>query len=178
MRLSILSWYTSPSDLPELPPSSAPLLAHAASILLPLPPSSYFQPASLSETLSTSIRRATLQELVPLVLALQQSLVTVLFRSTLLSASVEAQKARIEKLEQVLRNDGRGEDGHIGGGPSVWEQLWRSVSQEQGLEETERSTTGQKVDASLLALFHTITTGTSNAEDKAGKLDYSRCQRP
>ncbi|GAA5910865.1 separase [Sporobolomyces salmoneus] len=162
MRNSILSWYTPLSGLPSIPPPTSPLLAHATSLVVPLPPQSYFSPPTLSETLSTSIRRPTLQEIVPLVLALQQSLLSVLFKSSTLSSSSEGQRLRVEKLEQVLRNDGQGRDG----GPLDWNRMWENLSKEQSMDEKEKALTDQKLDATLLGLFQAITNGTSSAEDK------------
>ncbi|GAA6018536.1 hypothetical protein JCM11491_006438 [Sporobolomyces phaffii] len=162
MRLSILSWYT---DTPILatppPPLNTPLLSHTSTFLVPLPPQSYFAPPTLSETLSTSVRRPTLAEIIPLVLALQQSLLSVFFRASSLSSTPEAQRTRTEKLEEVLLDDLQG------GGPLAWTKLWQSSSGAEASDGNEPQLTDRKVDSTLLSMFQTITNGTSNAEDTA-----------
>ncbi|GAA5928121.1 separase [Sporobolomyces koalae] len=154
MRRSILSWWI-PADATvtsaESQPVTAPLLSHGHALLVPLPPTSYLDPPTLSETLSTSVRRPTIPETVPLVLAMQQSLLNCFFRSTTLSTTPDARRARIEKLHRVLV------DGEGAGGALEWKQLAR----EQELDENERRLLNQKLDSSLFNMFQTIMQGSN-----------------
>ncbi|GAA5845459.1 hypothetical protein JCM5353_003517, partial [Sporobolomyces roseus] len=162
MRASILSWYSSSAE-PPIPIPTAPLLSHTPSLLVPLPPPSFFSPATLTETLSTTISRPSLTELVPLVLALQQALFQCFFRSSTLSSSPEAQRSRIEKLETILRKDGSGEDG---GGPLDWRNLWENLSSSQEIDEKKKSTVTKTLDGMMLGIFNTVMNGSSSAEEQ------------
>jgi hypothetical protein len=78
----------------------------------------------------------------------------------------------METIEQLLRDDGNGDKG----GPMDWKLLWETVAKEAEMDEKEKSLTNQKLDATLLGLFQTITNGTSSVEDKVGK-SFSRFSR-
>lgn len=168
MRASILSWYSSSTE-PPIPLPTAPLLSHTPSLLVPLPPPSFFSPATLTETLSTTISRPSLTELVPLVLALQQALFQCFFRSSTLSSSPEAQRSRIEKLEAILRKDGSGEDG---GGPLDWRNLWENLSSSQEIDEKKKSMVTKTLDGMMLGMFNTIMNGSSSAEEQVGEYTF------
>lgn len=165
MRASILSWYSSSDETP-IPLPTAPLLSHTPSLLIPLPPPSFFSPPTLTETLSTTISRPSLTELVPLVLALQQALFQCFFRSSTLSSSPEAQRSRIEKIEAVLRKDGTGESG----GPLDWRKMWEDLSSSQEVEEKKKEVVRKTLDGMMLGMFNTVMNGSSTAEDQVGEL--------
>jgi len=165
MRASILSWYSSSAETP-IPLPTAPLLSHTPSLLIPLPPPSFFSPPTLTETLSTTISRPSPTELVPLVLALQQALFQCFFRSSTLSSSPEAQRSRIEKLEAVLRKDGTGQSG----GPLDWRKMWEDLSSSQEVEEKKKDVVKKTLDGMMLGMFNTVMTGSSTAEDQVGEL--------
>ncbi|GAA5868801.1 hypothetical protein JCM1840_005124 [Sporobolomyces johnsonii] len=159
MRSAILSWYS--ASTPPAPPTSSSLLAHVPSFALPLPPSSYFAPPTLSEALSSSAPlRPTAVELVPLVIALQQYLVGCLFRAPELSSSEEGQRRRAEALEEILRLDGRGD----GGGPLDWRALLDREGAWDGVEQSAKEALLKRTDAMMTSMFGTVTKGCTGTD--------------
>ncbi|GAA5908652.1 hypothetical protein JCM5296_006001 [Sporobolomyces johnsonii] len=158
MRSAIVSWYSA-STTPA-PSTSSSLLSHVPSFALPLPPSSYFTPPTLSEVFSSDIPRPTAVELVPLVIALQQYLVGCLFRAPELSSSEEGQRRRAEALEEILRLDGGGE----GGGPLDWRALLDREGAWDGVEQSAKETLLKRTDAMMTSMFGTVTKGCTGTD--------------
>ncbi|GAA5821500.1 hypothetical protein JCM3770_000600 [Rhodotorula araucariae] len=143
MRSSLLSWWTTPA--PAAPPSTASPISHLPSLFLPLPPTSFLLPTSLSDTLGPSASRPAPAEVVPLVIALQQYLLGSLFRSPDVSVAELA-----AQLAPVLGGEG---------GPLAWRALWASEGPAQELEGKEREGIARRLDAMMTSLFATITKG-------------------
>ncbi|GAA6064363.1 hypothetical protein JCM10212_005877 [Sporobolomyces blumeae] len=164
IRASILSWYgpSTPEGSTQQPiVASNSLLSFASDLLIPLPPASFLDPPTLSETLSTSPSRPTLEELVPLALAVQQHLFYALFRSPSL-LSPDGQRQRVEKLHKILIQDGKDQ----AGGPLDWNRFWQAKS--TALEPaSEKASIDKRVDGIMLSMFQTVTQGTSAAEGTA-----------
>ncbi|GJN89037.1 hypothetical protein Rhopal_002011-T1 [Rhodotorula paludigena] len=161
MRASILSWW---SDVPPAP-SASPLLSHLPTFLIPLPPASFFAPPSLSETLSPSLSRPTLADVVPLVLAIQQYLLGAFFRSPAFSAPA-AREERDRLLSDLLRRSERtsGSAEEQLGTPQEWRALWDREKAALVEDANERDAVDKRLDAMLTSLFGTITKGCTGAE--------------
>ncbi|GAA5945755.1 hypothetical protein JCM3775_005840 [Rhodotorula graminis] len=165
MRATLLSWWSSPAP-PPLPPAStsvASLISHLPSLLIPLPPPSFFAPPSLSDTLNPSAARPSLADVVPLVLAVQQYLLAALFRSQDVRAT-----DLVEQLAGTL-GGGAGEgEGEGEGGPTEWHALWRTEGRKQELEGREREGIARRLDGMMTGVFATVTKGCAGLDGQAG----------
>ncbi|GAA5885666.1 hypothetical protein JCM6882_007518 [Rhodosporidiobolus microsporus] len=179
MRASLLSWW-SPSP-PAPPPSSAPPLAHLPSFLVPLPPSSFLAPPSLSEALSSSSSsappRPTLVEIVPLVLAVQQYLLGCFFRlaSSASSSSSSPSAVSLPELADdlaalLLSCEDSPSPG--AGGPVQWRALLETEARKgedgaagiDGMKDQEREALVKRLDAMATSLFGNLTKGLGGAD--------------
>lgn len=157
MRSSILSWYDANPAVSINPPrSSAPpsILSRAFIISFPLPPSSFFDPPTLEESIASRPVRPTASEIVPLVLVVQQYASTVLFRSEL-SAGDNSNRPQViwSAIEQC-------------GNTLEWR---RTLEGNINVENLEIEPVLKRVDGMMTNMFGTITKGCAGLDQVVRK---------
>jgi hypothetical protein len=149
MRFAILRWYDSSASLQ--PPKaasaiSASPLTSAHVLSLPLPPTTFFDPPTLTEAISqTTTLRPLAHEIIPLVLLVQQFTLGCLFR---MQVTPEDAKRRPEVVCKYLLGDG---------GPLSWRKLLGGI--EVGESGAEMEAIWKRVDGMMTSMFGTVTNG-------------------
>lgn len=178
MRVSILSWWTPLADILPIPtpqpPPKTPLLKAAPRVLadvlsfaplvsLPLPPTSFFDPPTLVETLDPSFSRPPAEDVIPLVLAVQQYALGCLFRAPL-SPADSARRPGV--LAPLLAEESRGH-------PVAWRNLLGTLTEAGIVRRADAEPVLKKADMTMSSMFATLTNGCVGADDVASPSPFS-----